>query len=112
MHKLLNNSWEYIQEPYSDVSSRYKGFGSKLFGVMSSSLPLHYQNLKFYRSISNQTEDVFAICEGLGHDYGIQLDPDCEAICLWDDKTHIEIGYWSEDEYIESVEFIKANFQQ
>lgn len=110
MHNLLNDSWEYIQESQDDVVARYDGFGKKLFDVMSAVLPRCYQGLKFYRAISHQTEDVFAICESVGHDFGIQLDPDCEVICLWDKSTYIEIGCWSEDEYSESIEFIKANF--
>lgn len=110
MHKLLNDSWEYISEKLDDVTARYSGFGCKLFEVISTELPSHYRNLKFYRSKTLQTEDVFAICEGIGHDYGIQLDPDCEVICLWYGETHIEIGDWSDDEYFESIKFINSNF--
>ncbi len=110
MHKLLNDVWEYEPESLEDVTARYCGFGCKLFEIISAELPEHYLKLKFYRSKSHQIEDVFCVCEGLGQDYGIQLDPDCEVICLWDEATHIEIGYWSEDEYIESIDFIRSNF--
>jgi len=110
MNKFLNNYWEYTPETLKEASSRYNGFGCKLFEIMSFELPDHFRHLKFFRAISPQTDDVFCVCEGIGHDYGIQLDPDCEVICLWDEETHIEIGYWSDDEYKESIEFIKANF--
>ncbi|WP_196161761.1 hypothetical protein [Reinekea sp. G2M2-21] len=110
MHKLLNDGWEYESESLNEVLSRYDGFGCRLFEFMEAELPKHFQSLKFYRAKSYQTEDAFAICSGLGHDYGIQLDPDCEVICLWDGSAHIEIGYWSENEYRESIEFIKTHF--
>ncbi|MCE2596673.1 hypothetical protein K6Y31_17940 [Motilimonas cestriensis] len=112
MHKLLNDGWVYESVSFEEVSDRYKGFGRDLFNLIANDLPSHFSNLKFYKSKTYQDEDVFAICEGLGHDYGIQLDPDCEVICLWDGNTHIEIGTWSENEYEESILFIKTNFTQ
>ena len=111
MHKLLSDGWEYTEETIDDVSNRYHGFGSKIFILMEKELPIYYQNLRLYRSISYQVDDVFCICEGLGHDFGIQLDPDCEVICLWDEIIHIEIGNWSNDEYREAIDFIKDKFK-
>jgi hypothetical protein len=110
MHKLLNDGWEYESESQDEMTARYTGFGCKLFNAISIELPTHYQHLTLYKSKYDQTGDVFAISEGLGHDFGIQLDPDCEVICLWDAKIHVEIGYWSNDEYKEAIEFIKSNF--
>lgn len=101
---------EYKNETSSHILERYDGLGYGLFEVMKRDLPDYYKNLTFYRATSYQTEDVFAICTGCGHDYGIQLAPDCEVICLWDEVSHVVIGYWSSDEYSKSIKYIRPYF--
>ena len=63
----------------------------------------------FFRANDCQTEDSYAVCE-IAHPFAVQLDPDCEVICLWDSQTHVEIGTWSPDAYTEAFDFIRRHF--
>ena len=109
MHELLNVGWSYTTESLDECTARYLRFGSELYHRMADTLPECFAALRYFRADDHQTEDSFAICD-IAHPFGIQLDPDCEVICLWDSQTHIEIGTWSADPYAEAFDFIRLHF--
>ncbi|MBT3817082.1 MAG: hypothetical protein HOE80_03365 [Candidatus Magasanikbacteria bacterium] len=104
-HQILPN-WEFSIETIESVTKRYNGFGYKLFQKLKQYHPNIYSKVVFYRSKTYQSEDVYAVCEGIPNEFMIQLDPDCEVIVLSNGKNTVEIGSWSDDEYIEAIECI------
>ena len=109
MSELLNDSWTYSPETYDEFALRYSGWGRELYHQMATILPEFHAALQYFRADCYQTEDSFAVCK-IAHPFGIQLDPDCKVICLWDEEIHIEIGTWSTEPYEESFEFIRRHF--
>ncbi len=107
---LLNKTLKYKSESIQEVLNRYSGFGADIFSKISEFYPELYSNLKYYRAIAVQTNDVFAVCENIANEFAIQLDPDIEIICIWDEKNSIEIGDWATDEYQEAMSFIEECF--
>ena len=109
MHELLNDSWTYSPETHHDFALRYSGFGRELYKRMATALPDCHAALRYFRADCWQTDDSFAVCS-IAHPFAVQLDPDCEVICLWDERIHVEIGTWSAEPYKESSEFIRRHF--
>ena len=109
MHHLLNTAWAYSTETVGEFRSRYTRFGSGFYDHLSAHMPECFHKLRFYRADTFQTEDSFAVFEA-DHPFAIQLDPDCEVICLWDSDVHAEIGTWSPDPYAEACRFIRQHF--
>ena len=109
MHELLNKGWSYTPETLDECARRYSRFGSELYQQMADTLPECFAALRCFRADDYQTEDSFAVCE-MAHPFAIQLDPDCEVICLWDSQTHVEIGTWSSNPYAEAFDFIRRHF--
>lgn len=73
-------------------------------------MPSVFNSLLFYRATIHQQSDVFAVCHWSQTNFGIQLDPECEIICLWDDSTQFEIGTWESNPSSAVMEFIRAKF--
>jgi len=109
MHELLNDSWTYTPETHDEFALRYSGFGRELYHQMATILPDCHAALRYFRADCYQTEDSYAVCQ-IAHPFAIQLDPDCQVICLWDEQINIEIGIWSMEPYEESFEFIRRHF--
>jgi hypothetical protein len=109
MHELLNKSWSYTTDFLDDGARHYSGFGSELYHRMADTLPECFAALRYFRAEDYRTADSYAVCE-IAHPFAIQLDPDCEVICLWDSQTHVEIGTWSPDPYAEAFDFIRRHF--
>ena len=109
MHELLNDGWTYKAESFDECARRYSRFGSELYQRMADALPECFACLRYFQDDDYQTEDSYAVCE-IEHPFGIQLDPDCEVICLWDSQIHIEIGTRSSDPYAEAFDFIRRHF--
>ena len=115
---LLSDSQEYVQETYEDFYNRFNGFGKEIFNKLKIELPYVFENLTLYKAIKStgkhiggfQPLDSYAIFDDENIQFVIQLEPLSEVICLFNDKTGIEIGYWSEDEYRDAINFIKQNF--
>ncbi|MBD0260090.1 MAG: hypothetical protein ICV83_30595, partial [Cytophagales bacterium] len=101
MNKDVLGDWEVIEESYAVATRRYTGFGSMLFSILQDKMPQVFDNLKFYQPVKYQSENVLATYEDALCAFGIQLDPLCEVIVLWNDETRIEIGTWSNGEYEE-----------
>lgn len=92
------------------MCSRYTGFGLDFIAALKSSLPSAFDALSFYRAAKHQHSDVYAVCRWTQTTFAIQLDPDCEVICLWDGSTHIEIGTWESSPSSAAIDFIRDNF--
>ncbi|ASP37841.1 hypothetical protein CHH28_03750 [Bacterioplanes sanyensis] len=106
MATLLGENWDFHLESLSEIQSRYTGYGCHLFDQIQLKAPTVFKKLKFYRSINHQPEDVFAIYEDSSNPFAIQLDPESEHICLWNEHMHVELGYWCEDVYQEAITII------
>ncbi len=116
-HSLLNTSQKYIEEKFIDVKKRYILFGNELYEILEKTEPEIFKYLKFYQAIEVnekttwgevQSEDSYAIYDNGEKSFGIQLEPLCAVICLYNEKTGIEIGNWDgNDYYQESIKFIK-----
>jgi hypothetical protein len=106
MVTLLGEDWSFACETLAEMRLRYTGYGNHLFDQIQLQIPTVFQKLKFYRSIHNQSEDVFAVYEDSTTSFAIQLDPDSKHICLWNEHMHVELGYWCEDVYQEAITII------
>jgi hypothetical protein len=104
---IIGNS-KLQEETFESSGIRYKGFGFEIFEHIQESLPFIFENLKFYQPIEYQQEDLIAIYKNSEIEFGIQLDPLIEVTILWNDKQHIEISFFSENYYIESLDIIKS----
>ena len=110
MSTLLNGAWSYVEETLDQCRARYEHFGIGVFDRLEQDLPELFHRLRYYQATDVQTQDAFAFCTG-DHPFGIQLDPNCEVICLWDEATHVEIGTWSPDPEGDAIRFIQSNFR-
>lgn len=108
MDDNIIGNWKLQEETFESSGIRYTGFGFKIFEDIKESLPFVFENLKFYQPIEYQQEDLIAIYKNSEIEFGIQLDPLIEVIVLWNDKQHIEIGFFSENFSIESLDIIKS----
>jgi len=107
---LLPENYDFRQETYDAVCSRYAGFGRNLFATLREAMPSAFNSLLFYRASVHQESDVYAVCHWAQTNFAIQLDPYCEVIVLWDHSTQIEIGTWESDPSLTAMEFIRRNF--
>jgi hypothetical protein len=107
---LLPTHFVFQPETYEAMRSRYDGFGLDVFEAMKSSMPSVFEALRFYRESSHQPSDVYAVCHWNQTSFAIQLDPDCEVICLWDRSIQTEIGTWESDPASAALDFIQAHF--
>lgn len=98
---------EFTHENINDFSDRYKGFGKDIYEIIKQELPDIYARLKYYRNTIGQTGDSYAEFMDDYHHFAIQLEPIGEVIVLWNKTKQIEIGTWSEDEYRETINYIK-----
>jgi hypothetical protein len=110
-HPLLFDEWNFAEETYAEATTRYSGFGAKLFDMLNERNPDILLCFKFFRSTGYQSDDVFAVYESSTMPFAIQLEPSCQRICIWSNTVEtIEIGDWSDNEYEEAIAFIKENF--
>lgn len=110
MHPLLNQSIPFISETESDAISRYKGFASDFFPRLYQVLPVLRGRFRFFRD--PQTQDLWSLCHIKGQDFGVQLDPDIEVICLWDASWHLETGIWQNDPMGFVIQTIQEHYLQ
>jgi len=104
---LLSPIEDFSEESFISFNQRYCGFGKDIYQIIQLELPETFNNLKFFKRIIFQTEDSYALYCNADISFVIQLDPLCEVIVLWNDKTRTEIGSWSPNEYDEALDFIK-----
>lgn len=112
MNYILEDQYSgnFVTETLVEFNIRYCGFGKNIYDAISELLPDIFSKLCLYKNIVSQTEDSYAVYNDGNKSFGIQLDPLCEVVVLWDESVHMEIGYWSNDVYSESIEFIKSHF--
>ncbi|GAB3825780.1 hypothetical protein [Hymenobacter jeollabukensis] len=79
---LLPADSTFVEEDYKDLLNRYSGFGIGLFSQIDDQLPSVFNRLRFFRSVTYQTADIYATYETSEKAFAIQLDPDIEVICL------------------------------
>lgn len=117
--EILGDHQQYVEEKFEDVLVRYNRFGKDIYNVIKEELPSVFKYLKYYKATENtkkhvsgaQLEDSYAIYNDGNILFSIQLDPDCEVICLNNWETHIEIGDWNNNDYYkQSIEFIRTEF--
>lgn len=117
--EILGNHQEYAEEKFEEVLVRYNRFGKDIYSVIEKELPNVFKYLKFYKATKSTTkyvfgaqlEDSYAIYNDGNILFSIQLEPECEVICLNNWKTQIEIGDWDNNDYYkQAVEFIKNEF--
>lgn len=97
----------FIEENIEDFTNRYQGFGKEVYKYIKQELPNIYSRLKYYRNTITQTEDSYAEFIDNINNLAIQLDPVSEVIVIWDETKHIEIGTWSNNQYKETINYIK-----
>jgi hypothetical protein len=107
VEKILG-SGQYLQERLEDVDKRYSGFGKEIYAKLKLTLPSVFDKLTYYRSLSHQPLDSYAVFEDGKKMFAIQLDPLGEVIALWDNEKQVEIRTWSTDEYTEALSFIRT----
>jgi hypothetical protein len=103
---LLPEGFGFEEETFAQVSTRYAGFGRGVFTALEAASPAAFAALRFYRATIYQQGDVYAVCRWGDGEVAIQLDPDCEVICVWDRGAHVEIGAWAKDPEAAAVAFI------
>lgn len=105
MHALLNPSIAYEPETETSAITRYTGFGSGLFDAIYTELPSLVGTFTFFRD--NKSPDVWAISNTNSATFGVQLDPEIEVICLWNESTFDEIGAWESAPILYAIARIK-----
>lgn len=112
LNELSGEPEEYIEETFEEVTLRYDRYAKDLYKIIKEELPFVFDNLKFYKGKTYQLEDSYATYDDKKIKFRIQLDPDCEVICLSNGKIRTEIGNWDEnyDYYAGAIEFIKTEF--
>lgn len=106
--RLFGTTLETYPESFADSLSRYRGFGSEFFPQLFLKFPKYEQFFCFFRD--NQSDDVWAICETTDLEFGVQLDPDIECICIWDSDWHDEIGAWLPDPVGYAIKTVTARY--
>ncbi|WP_026727392.1 hypothetical protein [Flavobacterium denitrificans] len=112
---ILGDHKDYIEEKFEEVLVRYNRFGKDLYNVIKEELPDVFKYLKYYRTIKygniGQLEDSYATYNDGDILFAIQLEPECEVICLYNREIHIEISDWNNNDYYkQSIEFIRTEF--
>lgn len=97
---------EFKLESIEGVDERYNGFGKGLYAELMNELPSFFNALIFYQS-EFQREDSFAIFNDKNKSIGIQLDPLCEKIVIWNLESHWEFGDWNEGGVIGAIKQLK-----
>ena len=110
--KLLRPQVTYHVETLEEFEERYSGFGKETYDNIKKYIPEIFDSLVFYKCIDCQLEDSYAEYKNDQFPFCIQLDPLIEVIVLWNKSKHIEIGYWSKNEYLDTINFIKSEFLQ
>lgn len=105
---LLEPREDFVIETFDEFEKRYLGFGKEIYINVKENLPSIFDDLVFYKRINFQLEDSYAEFKNDKFPFFIQLDPLCEVIVLWNGSKQIEIGYWSDNEYVDAINFIKS----
>ena len=105
---LLQPQEDFVIETFNEFEKRYLGFGKEIYSNIKKELPEIFNNLVYYRRVSFQLEDSYAEFKNEQFPFCIQLDPVCEVIVLRNDTKHTEIGCWSENKYVDAINFIKS----
>jgi len=117
--EILGDHQEYVEEKFDEVLMRYNRFGKDIYNLIKKELPQVFKYLKYYKATKStekyvfgaQLEDSYAIYNDGNILFSIQLEPNCEVICLNNWKTQIEIGDWDNNDYYkQSIEFIRTEF--
>lgn len=95
----------WCQEEYAEFEARYEGFGYLFFATLNEAHPHIFDAMRFYRNTRWQTQDAFAVCV-TPDPFAVQLDPDCEVICLWNTHEWVEIGAWSATYERDAMEWV------
>ena len=109
---LLTSNEDYIEETFDDVSRRYSGYGKEIYRRLRDEMPKVFNNLTYYQCLTSQTQDSYAIYSHNDKSFAIQLEPIGEVIVLWNNEKQIEIGFWSKDEYRDTINFIKTILEE
>ena len=112
LHPLLNPAADYEPEDEAQAMARYHGFGRELYERLYQACPALRGRFRFFRA--HGSDDIWSIGEPGGRELGVQLDPDCEVICLWvdGDATAEEIGTWVVDPVAHAIERIRDDYLQ
>ncbi|PQO33437.1 hypothetical protein C5Y96_11375 [Blastopirellula marina] len=105
--ELLPASLNFVEESHAEATGRYQGFGQDFFSELYNQLPSLARSFTFYRN-TDGTDDLWAICQQGPIQFGVQLDPDIEVICVWDKTTHEEIGTWQPQPIPYAIDWIKC----
>ena len=103
---LLNRSVDFVETGEAETLARYRGFASGFFAELYAAHRVLRGRFRFFREPA--TEDVWAVCSD--PEFGVQLDPDLEVICIWDAHWHDEIGTWIDQPMGYAVEIIGQRY--
>ena len=106
---LLNPSIPFVAEEETEATRRYTRFAANFHARLYSEYPALRGRFRFFRDPS--TDDVWSVCEIADCSFGVQLDPDIEVICLWDESDWFdEIGTWKSDPIAYAIETIRERY--
>ena len=84
--------------------NRYGGFGLAVFDALWLAHPQLRDGFQFFRD--PRSDDIWAFRTAGNREFGLQLDPDIEVICLWCDSGAVEIGTWADDPITDAVAWV------
>ena len=105
--ELIEERQDFLKENSNEVVKRFSGFGKDLYAQIEAQLPDIFSKLTYYRRISCQTDDSYALYEHPTQSFAIQLEPKGEVIVLWNATKFIEIGFWSQNPCEDAISYIK-----
>jgi hypothetical protein len=105
---LLQAHLNLAPEDEASSLARYKRFGAGFYAQLYSEHPELRGKFRFFRD--SDTEDIWSVCETEAYSFGVQLDPDTEVICLWDNGWSDEIGTWVSDPIKFAIETLRNRY--
>ena len=96
---------QFLDESEEQAFSRYTGFGLAVFDELWRRFPEFRDHFRYFRD--PRSNDIWSHCKFAKREFGLQLDPDIEVICLWNESGSVEIGDWGDDPILLAIKWIE-----
>lgn len=105
---ILNKSIRFHEESEDEMLARYHGFGINVYEALFQMAPWIRPGFRYFRT--DFSCDVWSVCTMDEFEFGMQLEPYTECICIWDAEWHDEIGDWIDDPIALVLETISKRY--
>jgi hypothetical protein len=99
-------SGDWANEPQETALARIPAFGRRFFAEVFAEFPALAAGVRFLRW-SEQPEDVYAVFEQSGGEFGVQVDPHLEILVVWGPEGQAEHGSWDDDPVMSALGHVR-----